>query len=115
MDPFFLEQRLQEGSPDLHKRLNDSIFVLRTMLQKFLIRFPDFTDHSILHSMDVAEFCNSIIGYDQVQKLLPEECYVLLMACNAGHMNPALQRADGAQQSDDITMLCLRYNGPAEN
>ena len=81
MDTFFLEQRLQEGNPDLHQRLSDSIVVLRTMLKKFLIRFPDFTDHSILHSMDVAEFCNQMIGYEQVQKLLPEECYVLLMAC----------------------------------
>lgn len=104
MDPFFLEQRLQEGSPDLHKRLNDSIFVLRTMLQKFLIRFPDFTDHSILHSMDVAEFCNRMIGYDQVQQLLPEECYVLLMSCYLHDMGMGVTDKDLEAFADRLGM-----------
>ena len=79
MEAFFLEKRLKELNPDLHKRMTDSISVLSTLLNKYTERFPSFTDHSMLHSMDIIEFCNEIIGRDQVQKLLPEECYVLLM------------------------------------
>ena len=81
MHPFFLERRLEEEDPDLHRLLSDCIVVLARMLDSFFDRFPDFTDHSILHSLNVIEFCNRILGQDQVERLSPEECYVLLMSC----------------------------------
>ena len=81
MDNFFLEKRLAEGNPDLHRRMTGSITVLRTMLEGYTVSFPQMTDHSILHSMDVIEYCNALLGKEQVELLLPEECYVLLMSC----------------------------------
>ena len=78
---YYLENRLKEGNPELHRRMRDSIVVLKNMLDRYLVRFPDFTDHSMLHSLDVIEYCNSIIGKRQTARLLPEECYVLLMSC----------------------------------
>ena len=77
---FLLEQKLKEEAPDLHRRVTDSAVVLQKMLQSFLSWFPDFTDHSILHSMDVLEFSNQLIG-PRIQALNVSECYVLLMAC----------------------------------
>ena len=81
MENYLLERKLREESKDLHRRAAESVFVLQTMLSKYLTRFPEFTDHSFLHSMNVLDYCNRLIGDDQIRKLYPEECYVLIMAC----------------------------------
>ncbi len=81
MENYLLERKLRDESKDLHRRAAESVFVLQTMLSKYLTRFPEFTDHSFLHSMNVLDYCNRLIGDDQIRKLYPEECYVLIMAC----------------------------------
>ena len=53
MEAFYLEKRLKEKNPDLHKRMTDGISVLYTLLNKYAVRFPYYTDHSMLHSMDI--------------------------------------------------------------
>lgn len=68
-------------APELHQRVRDSVFVLQGMLERFLPRFPDFTDHSILHSLDVLDYSNRLLGSEQIARLSPGECYVLIMAC----------------------------------
>ncbi|MBR1842456.1 MAG: hypothetical protein IJ788_04185 [Oscillospiraceae bacterium] len=80
-EDFLIERRLMKISPELHQRTKDSAFVLQNMLESYLPRFPDFTDHSILHSMDVLDFCNKLVGVDQAEKLSAAECYVLIMGC----------------------------------
>lgn len=77
---FLLEKRLRTEAPDLHRRVADCVTVLKQTLKSYEAWFPFFTDHSALHSMDVLEFCNRILG-DQVEKLSPRECYVLIMSC----------------------------------
>ena len=78
---FLLEKKLRDEAPDLHQRVKDSVFVLQGILERFLPRFPDFTDHSILHSLDVLDYCNRLLGQEQIKRLSPGECYVLIMAC----------------------------------
>ena len=80
MNDFLLEKRLKDEAPDLHKRVSDSAVVLQRMLESFLSWFPDFTDHSILHSLDVLDFCNQLLG-EQIWQLSLAECYVLVMSC----------------------------------
>lgn len=80
MNEFMLEKRLKEEAPDLHRRMTDSVVVLQEMLNAFLTWFPDFTDHSTLHSMDVLYYCNELLG-EQVSLLTIPECYALVMAC----------------------------------
>lgn len=80
-DEYLLERVLKEKDPDLHTRMRESVFVLKKMLGSFLNRFPDFTDHSLLHSMNVLNYCNLVIGKDQIDRLYPEEIYALIMAC----------------------------------
>lgn len=53
---FLLEKKLRKESPELHQLVKDNVFLLQKMLERFLPRFPDFTDHSILHSMDVLDY-----------------------------------------------------------
>lgn len=78
---YLLERRLRELSPELHQRTKDSVFVLQNMLESYLPRFPLFTDHSLLHSMDVLDFCNRLVGEEQIEKLSAAECYVLILGC----------------------------------
>ena len=81
MRDFFLETKLKEEAPELHTLVTDGVVVLQEMLHGFRKWFPDFTDHSILHSLDVLEFCNALMGEDAVRTLSPEACFVLIMAC----------------------------------
>ena len=55
--------------------------VLQKMSEALLPRFPNFTDHTILHSMDVLEYCNELIGEKQIERLSAAECDVLIMSC----------------------------------
>ena len=81
MSDFLLETKLREEQSDLHRRTRDSALVLQKMLESFLPRFPNFTDHTLLHSMDVLEYSNMLIGEEQIAKLSAAECYAVIMAC----------------------------------
>ena len=78
---FMIERRLRDLSPELHQSVIDFTFTLQGMLDRFRPRFPEFTDHSILHSLNVLDYSNYIIGEEQINQLSPAECYVLIMAC----------------------------------
>ncbi len=77
---FALEFRLRELDRDLHKRFTDCVFVLQKILSNYKLLFPEYTDHSELHSLTVIEFCNTLIG-EQLERLNKHEIYVLLCAC----------------------------------
>lgn len=81
MSDYLLETKLRIENKGLHQRTKDSAVVLQKMLESFLPRFPDYTDHTILHSMDVLEYCNLLIGEEQIGRLSAAECYVLIMSC----------------------------------
>ncbi|MBQ3417142.1 MAG: HD domain-containing protein [Ruminococcus sp.] len=81
MSDYLLENKLRLENSDLHRRTKDSAVVLQKMLESFLPRFPDFTDHTILHSMDVLEYSNMLLGEKQIKRLSAAECYVLIMSC----------------------------------
>ena len=102
MENYLLERKLREESKDLHKRAAESVFVLQTMLSKYLTRFPDFTDHSFLHSMNVIDYCNRIIGEEQIKKLNPEECYVLIMSCYLHDIGMGIGNRDFAEFSEKL-------------
>lgn len=102
MTNYLIERRLKKGSKDLHRRTAESIFVLQTMLTKYLTRFPEFTDHSVLHSMTVLDYCNRIIGKDQIEQLCPEECYVLIMACYLHDIGMGINDSDYAEFSKKL-------------
>ena len=81
MVDYLLEAKLRRENSDLHRRTKDCEVVLQKMLESFLPRFPDFTDHTILHSMDVLEYSNMLLGEEQINRLSAAECYVLIMSC----------------------------------
>lgn len=77
---YAMERRLRKLSPELHGRFTESVFGLQHILNNYLLIFPTFTDHTALHSMNVIDFCNRIIG-PQLEKLNADEIYSLLMGC----------------------------------
>ena len=81
MSDYLLETKLREENEGLHRRTKDSALVLQKMLESFIPRFPNYTDHTILHSMDVLEFSNMLLGEKQIERLSTAECYVLIMSC----------------------------------
>lgn len=78
---YLLEDRLRQLDPDLHRRFKDTVFAMQHTLFRFLQLFPEFTDHSMLHSITVIDFCNQLIGPDQVRELNADAIYTLLMGC----------------------------------
>ena len=111
MNEFLLETKLREESPDLHRRMKDSIFVLQKMLDSFYAWFPDFTDHSVLHSMDVLYFSNQIIG-EQIYKLGSWECYVLIMACYLHDIGMGISRKDYEEFLEKLDLTSYRKTHP---
>ena len=91
---FFLERKLKDEAPELHQRVRDSVFMLQGMLESFLPRFPDFTDHSLLHSMDVLDYANRILGQEQMCRLSTGECFVLIMACYLHDIGMGISQKD---------------------
>ena len=77
---FALEKRLRELDTDLHQRFKDTVFALQHILSNYQLIFPDFTDHTELHTLNIIDFCNQIIG-DQIDKLNADEIYSILLGC----------------------------------
>ena len=77
---FALERRLRELDSDLHQRFADTVFALQHILSNYKLIFLDFTDHTELHTLNIIEFCNQLVG-DQIDKLNADEIYCLLLGC----------------------------------
>lgn len=77
---FAIEYRLKAMNPELHRRFTQSVGALQYYLSRYKALFPDYTDHTELHSLSVIDYCNQLIG-SQIEKLNADELYVLLMAC----------------------------------
>ncbi len=91
---FSLERRLKETDPELHENMKACIVVMNQMLNSVMTRFTLFTDHTILHGMNVLNYCNKIIGPEDVKKLSPEECYILILACYMHDVGMGIREKD---------------------
>ena len=81
-DNFGMEMRLRELDPALHKRFTDTVSVTANLLFRYKRYFPEYNDHSGLHSMSVIDLCNQLIGAEQILRLNQDELYILLMSCH---------------------------------
>lgn len=90
---FAMEYRLKALSPDLHRRFTDAVFAIQYNLSNYQLIFPEFTDHTNLHSLSVIDFCNRLIG-DQIDRLNANELYVLLMSCYFHDTGMGISRQD---------------------
>ncbi len=77
---YLLEKTLKELNEDLHQRFRNTVFATQKILTRYRQLFPEYTDHSELHSMTVIDSCNRLIGSSQIDKLNADEIYILLVA-----------------------------------
>ena len=77
---FILERRLKELDSNLHARFTNTVFALQQILSNYQLIFPNFTDHTELHTLNIIEFCNNLIA-EQIDKLNADEIYCILMDC----------------------------------
>jgi hypothetical protein len=98
---FEMETYLKQLNPELHRRFRDAMFPMGNGLSKYKMYFPEFTDHTILHSMNVISFCSRLIG-DRLDHLNADEVYILLMACYLHDSGMGIMRKDYEAFSDRI-------------
>jgi len=75
---FALEKRLASLNPVLSKRYSGCMFLFESMLKKYTACFPSFTDHTLLHSMNVVNYSNLLLG-NIVDSMNEDEIYCYLM------------------------------------
>ena len=78
---YLIEKRLYDLDPGLHQRVSDSIFVLLKLLNNYQQYFPEYTDHAETHSLAVIDYCNNLMGEENISRMNADELYVLLMGC----------------------------------
>ena len=98
---FAMEFRLRELDPALHRRFTDAVFSLQHILSNYKLLFPEYTDHTELHSLTVIDFCNRLIG-DQLRLMNADEIYVLLMGCYFHDTGMGISEKDYQQFSAKI-------------
>ncbi len=98
---FAMERLLREKDPVLHKRFSSAVFAVQHILSNFKLLFPEYTDHSSLHSMKVIDLCNELIG-DQIAKMNADEIYVLLTGCYFHDTGMGITKKDYRDFSKEI-------------
>ena len=91
-----IERRLAQCAPELHSRYRDCVVISQRMLCRYENYFPDFTDHTVLHTLDILNLCNQLIG-SQMERLTPEDLYVLLMGALFHDVGMGVSTADCEQ------------------
>jgi len=98
---FSMERHLLQLDPVLHKRFTSSVFGLQYVLSNYKLLFPDFTDHSELHSLNVIDFSNRLIA-DQINRMNADEIYVLLLGAYLHDTGMGITKEDFVDFSNQI-------------
>ena len=102
MNDYQIEKRLYTLDPGLHQRFSESIFVLQKLLTDYLQYFPEFTDHAETHSLAVIDYCNNLMGEDNINRMNADELYVLLMGCYLHDVGMGIAMKDYKEFSEYI-------------
>ena len=98
---FLLERKLKELDSDLHLRFTNTVFALQQILSNYQLIFPNFTDHTELHTLNIIEFCNALIG-EQIDKLNADEIYCILLGCYFHDTGMGISKTDFLEFSKQI-------------
>lgn len=78
-------ENLFTKSKKLYENYRDNCTVVQRMLEKYKKIYPNISDYSIMHFIDIAEFCDLIMDRQKLEDLNGDECYCLLMAALFAH------------------------------
>ena len=111
---FQLEKKLRNEAPEYHRIFKDNVKACQKLLSSYTALFPTYTDHSSLHSMQLINFCNSMVGKN-IEKLNADEIFVLLMAAYLHDVGMGLSREDFEEFSAQMPMVAAyRKEHPEE-
>ena len=75
---YMMERALAQRDAGLHDRYRNCVVVSHQMLSRYTSLFPDFTDHTALHTLEILDYCNQLVG-EQIGRLSADDLYELLM------------------------------------
>ena len=78
-------ENLLTKSKKLYENYRDNCIVVQRMLEKYKKIYSNISDYSIMHFIDIAEFCDLIMDRQKLEDLNGDECYCLLMAALFAH------------------------------
>lgn len=113
-DDYNMEKKLLREAPELHRIFSDNVICCQNTLLKYKTIFPTYTDHTVLHSLEVIAFCNELIG-ENIRKLNPDEIFVLLMAAYLHDSGMGISMKNYEEFSAELPMVqAFRREHPEE-
>ena len=107
-------ENLLAKSKKLYDNYRDNCTVVQRMLEKYKKVYPNISDYSIMHFIDIAEFCDLIMDKQKLEDLNEDECYCLLVAALFAHtgfglnqemMNKYIDKLGIQKQTESLTFL----------
>ena len=107
-------ENLLTKSKKLYENYRDNCTVVQRMLEKYKKIYPNISDYSIMHFIDIAEFCDLIMDRQKLEDLNGDECYCLLMAALFAHtgfglnqeiMNRYVDKLGIQKQAEELTFF----------
>ena len=101
-------------SKKLYGNYRDNCTVVQRMLEKYKKLYPNISDYSIMHFIDIAEFCDMIMDKQKLKNLNEDECYCLLSAALFAHigfglnqeiMNRYVDKLGIQKQTEELTFF----------
>lgn len=105
---------LRTKSKKLYENYKDNCTVVQRMLEKYKKIYPNISDYSIMHFIDIAEFCDLIMDKQRLKDLNEDECYCLLVAALFAHtgfgldkerMNKYINKLGIQKQTESLTFF----------
>ena len=107
-------ENLLTKSKKLYENYRDNCTVVQRMLEKYKKVYPNISDYSIMHFIDIAEFCDLIMDKQKLEDLNEDECYCLLVAALFAHtgfglnqeiMSRYIDKLGIQKQTESLTFL----------
>ncbi len=109
---YLLEKVLLRQDPALHRNYRDNLLVIKGILSRYKQLFPQYTDHSILHSITLVNSCAKLIGTSQIGILNKDEIYILLMGCYLHDSGMGISESDYEAFKDRLDAKEYFENNP---
>mgnify|MGYP006978703545 CR=1 FL=1 len=78
--------------------------MVQRMLEKYKKIYPNISDYSIMHFIDIAEFCDLIMDRQKLEDLNGDECYCLFDGGSVCFI-PGFWFKSGKHRINDISKL----------
>lgn len=97
---YLCEEKLMKLNPELHQRYCDSLLAIIRVLENYKGIFPDYTNHSFLHTINVLNYCNQLID-SNIGNMNCGEIYTLMMGAALHDTGMGISKSDYSEFISD--------------